>query len=304
LSSALAWIEVRALVPQGWGELVAESLMVGPCTSAAFGRPNLGVASAPEGFEFVRTFLSEAEDSPELREKLRERLGNLAGLTGEPELEDLELVFKRLPPEDYATSWKKSWKPFRVGPLCLLPPWDEREVRATELRLTIQPGGSFGSGRHATTRTCLRVLTRRIRGGERVLDAGTGSGVLSVASALLGANSCTGFDIDPNSAPAASALAADNDMSEHCSFRTGGFETLEADEIGFDVVLANIYSDVLQEHAHELAARLAPDGWFAFSGCPDQHLAPTRAAIEAAGLVIEEPFLRGRWHTFVGRHGS
>ena len=217
MSSALAWIEVRALVPNGWGELVAEHLMVGPCTSASFGRPNLGVDAAPEGFDFVRIFLSENEDSPELRQRLRHRLGQLAELTGESELEGLELSFKRLPPEDYATSWKKSWKPFRVGRLCLLPPWDEREVRADELRLTIQPGGSFGSGRHATTRTCLRVLTRRITGGERVLDAGTGSGVLSVAAALLGAESCTGFDIDPNSTPAAGALAEDNGVSARWS---------------------------------------------------------------------------------------
>lgn len=304
MSSALAWIEVRALVPNGWGELVAEHLMVGPCTSASFGRPNLGVDAAPEGFDFVRIFLSENEDSPELRQRLRHRLGQLAELTGESELEGLELSFKRLPPEDYATSWKKSWKPFRVGRLCLLPPWDEREVRADELRLTIQPGGSFGSGRHATTRTCLRVLTRRITGGERVLDAGTGSGVLSVAAALLGAESCTGFDIDPNSTPAAGALAEDNGVSARCSFRTGGFETLGADATGFDVVLANIYSDVIQGRARELAARLAPEGWFAFSGCPDQHLTPTRAAIEDAGLVIEVPLQRGRWHTFVGRRSS
>jgi len=282
--------------------------MVGPCTSAAFGRPNLGVEEAPEGSDYVRVFLSEAEDSPQVRDQLRKRLAGLAEATGEPALAGLELAFKRLPPEDWATSWKKSWKPFRLRPLCLLPPWDERDVAPGELRLSIAPGGSFGSGRHATTRTCLRVLTRRIRGGERVLDAGTGSGLLSVAATLLGADSALGFDLDPHSAAAATALAEDNGVAGRCRFRTGGFECLEAtdgafDESGrdFDVVLANIYSDVVQAHARDLAARLAPDGWFAFSGCPTQHLEPTVAAIEAAGLVIEEPLRRGRWHTFVGR---
>jgi len=273
--------------------------MVGPCTSATFGRPNLAVEEAPAGSDYVRVFLSEAEDSPELRGELERRMAHLAASSEEPDLQGIQLRFKRLPPEDYATSWKKNWKPFRVGPLCLLPSWDERIVKPGEKRLTIEPGGSFGSGRHATTRTCLRVLTRRIRGGERILDAGTGSGILSVGASLLGARSALGFDVDQNSAPAASQLARDNGVTT-CEFRTGGFEVLREGESNFDVVLANIYSDVIQEHAVNLAGRLAESGWFAFSGCPHHHLEPTVAAIEAAGLVIDEPLQRGRWHTFVG----
>lgn len=301
MSTPPAWTEVRVLVPEGWHELVAERLMFGPCTSAAFGRPNLGVPPPPDGHEVVRVFLSRAEDTPELRETLTGRLAALAELCGAPELEGLVPDFRELPPEDYATSWRKSWRPFRVGPLCLLPPWQERALREGELRLTIEPGGSFGSGRHATTRTCLRVLTRRIRGGERVLDAGAGSGLLSVAAVMLGAEHALGFDIDPNSAVAGADLARDNGVAAACEFRTGGFEVLRDGEREFDVVLANIYSDVIQERALELASRLADDGWFAFSGCPDMHHDTTRAAIEGAGLVIEEPLRRGRWHTFVGR---
>ena len=304
MTQPLVWIEVRVLVPNGWQELVAQTLMFGPCTSAAFGRPNLAVEEAPPGYDYVRIFISKGEDSPALREELASKLAELATSTGDPDLEGLQLRFNELPAEDYATSWKMSWKAFRVGPICLLPPWDEREVAPHEKRLTIQPGGSFGSGRHATTRTCLRVLTRRIQGGERVLDAGTGSGILSVASALLGAESCLGFDIDPYSAEAAGDLSRDNHVEKQCTFRVGGFEALLDSETEFDVVLGNIYSDVIQLHAMNLAARLSPDGWFAFSGCPHQHLAPTVAAIEAAGLVIDEPLRRGRWHTFVGRHRS
>ncbi len=295
---------MRVLVPTGWEELVAECLMIGPCTSATFGRPNLASEEAPEGTDYVRIFISEEEDSVELRESLQSKLDQLAITTKEPELQTLELGFKRLPPEDYATSWKKSWKPFRVGPLCLLPPWDSRTVAADQLRLTIQPGGSFGSGRHATTRTCLRTLTRRVRGGERVLDAGTGSGILSVGAALLGASSTLGFDIDPNSAVAGRELAEENNVADRCEFRTGGFELLEPADHNFDIVLGNIYSDIIQQHAVDLASRLAPDGWFAFSGCPHQHLEPTLDAIAAAGLLIEEPLRRGRWHTFVGRHAT
>ncbi len=300
----LAWTEVRVLVPLGWQELVAEVIAFGPCTSAVFGRPNLGVAAAPEGFDYVRTFIANHEDTDELRTALTEKISSLAECTGEPELAQIRIEFKALPPEDYATSWKKSWKPFRVGPLCLLPPWDEREVAAHEKRLTIEPGGSFGSGRHATTRTCLRVLTRRIKGGERVLDAGCGSGILSVAATLLDAESALGFDIDGNAKVAGGLLASDNGVDARCEFRTGGFECLSEAETGFDVVLANIYSDIIQEHAADLRNRLAAGGWFAFSGCPAHHELATVAAIEAAGLVIDEHLVRGRWHTFVGRHAG
>jgi ribosomal protein L11 methyltransferase len=302
LTEPLVWIEVRVLVPNGWQELVAQTLMFGPCTSAAFGRPNLAVDEPPPGFDYVRIFISKAEDTPALRNELATKLADLARLTEEPDLAALQLRFNELPAEDYATSWKMSWKAFRVGPICLLPPWDDREVEPHEKRLTIQPGGSFGSGRHATTRTCLRVLTQRIKGGERVLDAGTGSGILSVASALLGAESALGFDIDPYSSEAAGDLSRDNHVQEQCTFRVGGFETLQDDETEFDVVLGNIYSDIIQLHAKDLARRLAPDGWFAFSGCPHQHLQPTLDAIDRAGLVVDDPRRRGRWHTFVGRH--
>lgn len=304
MTPPIGWTEVRVLVPLGWQELVAETLTVAPCSSAAFGRPNLGVAPAPEGFEFVRTFLPDHADTPELRLRIREQVRMLAALTGSPELEALELTFKPLPPEDYATSWKKSWKPFRVAPLCLLPPWDEREVRDGETRLTIEPGGSFGSGRHATTRTCLRLLTRRIRGGERVLDAGCGSGILAVAATLLGAQGAVGFDIDPISEVAASRLALDNGVADRCRFLTAGFECLESVAAGpFDVVLANIYADVIAEHARTLRSVLAEGGWFAFSGCPDHHAAATEAAIRASGLHLSETRVRGRWHTFVGGRG-
>ena len=79
---------------------------------------------------------------------------------------------------------------------------------------------------------------------------------------------------------------------------------LDPEDEGFDVVLANIYSDVIQAHATDLRARLRPGGWYAFSGCPVHHREATRAAIEAAGLELEEERIRGRWSTFVGTRPS
>lgn len=296
------WTEVRVDAPQGWQELVGEALAFGPCTSVTFGTTSIAAKAPPDGHEAVRTFVGTHEDSPELRAELERRLAALADATGAEELRGLELRYKALPREDYATSWRKDWRPFRVESLVLLPPWQEAwPERAGDRVLRIEPGGSFGSGRHATTRTMLRVLGRRIRGGERVLDAGTGSGVLSVAAALLGAESALGFDLDPASRPSASALAADNDVADRCAFRIGDFSVLRPDDGPFDVVLANIYADILQAEAASLASRIAPGGWFAFSGCRVDHRDATVAAMERAGLSIDEERRRGRWVTFAGR---
>ena len=295
------WTEVRVLVPQSWQELVAETLATGPCTSVAFGRPSLGVDAPPEGLEYVRTFLPSTSDSPHERASIVRSLRELADSTGAHELADLRVEFKELPPEDYANSWKKSWKPFRARRLCVLPSWSTARPRPNDHVLKLEPGGAFGSGRHATTRTCLFVLQERIRGGERVLDAGSGSGILAVTAALLGAREIRGFDIDPTAEAYANALASDNAVAERCRFATGGFEHVRGT---FDVVLANIYSDVIQLHARDLRAAIAPDGWFAFSGCPMHHADATRAAIAAAGLALEEERVRGRWHTFVGRRAT
>ena len=128
MSAAIGWTEVRALVPLGWQELVAETLTLGPCTTAAFGRPNLGVPEAPEGFEYVCTFIPDHADDEELRRRMREAVTGLVERVGLEELAGIELEFKQMPPEDYTKSWKKGWKPFRVAPLCLLPPGDEREL--------------------------------------------------------------------------------------------------------------------------------------------------------------------------------
>ncbi len=300
MSALSAWTEVRVLAPIGWHELVAETMQDGPCTSVAFGRPSLGVAAAPEGFEYVRTFIPRRDDTDVNRARIVAALTALAITTGDDSLASLDVEFKPLPPEDYATSWMKVWKPFRVGRLCVLSPWTKSETRPTDVTMVLEPGASFGSGRHATTRMMLRAIQERVRPGNRIVDCGTGSGILAVAAALFGADEVVAFDIDPNAEPNARDLAERNAVSSTCHFATGGFELLPVRDRPFDGLVANIYSDVLQLHAADFRACLRPSGWFALSGCPAQHAEATDHALTAAGLHIEGRPVRGRWHSFVG----
>jgi ribosomal protein L11 methyltransferase len=292
------------LVPHGWEELVAGVLAEPPCTAVAFGPPSLAGPAPPRGFEIVRTYLPAREDGVRARAEIAARLARLVHASDARELTALAPRFRELPPEDYSTSWKKVWRPFRVGRLCIVPPGEPRALRPDDVRVDFEPKSSFGTGRHPTTRACLAILQERplarADAGARVLDAGTGSGLLAVAAARLGAARVLGFDVDPESAPAATALAAQNGVGARCEFRRGGFEVLSHADTAFDVVLANLYADLIQDVARDLAARLRPGGWFAFSGCPTPKRDATRAAIAAGGLAIEDERTRGRWHTFAG----
>ncbi len=296
----MRWTEARVLAPEGWLELVAEALSLAPCGGAAFGRPSLATDAAPEGRDFVRVFIPDRMDSPALRAALEREVAGLSERTGAPELVGLRIEFRALPPEDYATSWRKSWKPFRVGRLCVLLPGSTRALREGDLPLQLEPGGAFGSGRHVTTRECLRVAQERVSPGESVLDAGSGSGILSVAAVLLGAEDALGFDIDPDAKPYADALARDNGVAARCEFRTGGFEVMAPADGRFDAVLANLCADVIGAGVSRLTLALRPGGWFVFSGCAEPRAALLRETLSGSGLCVEEERVCGRWHTFVG----
>lgn len=295
-----SWTEVRVEVPFGWHELVSEALCEGPCKASVIGAAPHGTTPAPEGREVVRTYLLSARDNEGVRAEIQARLDSLCERVGDPELADLAPSFRHLPPEDYAETWRKVWKPFRTGRICVLPTWDERPIRGEDLALRLEPGAVFGSGRHATTRTCLGALQEQVRPGDHVLDAGCGTGILSVAATMLGARSALGFDIDELARPAGERLARDNGVGEACTFLEAGFECLRDHPGPFEGVIANIYAAIIQEQAATLAQHLAPGGWFLFSGCAAMHQVPTEQAIEAAGLRIRETRVRGRWHTYLG----
>lgn len=297
--------------PAGWEELVAEVLGAACGGSAVLGLATIGTNPPPAGCELVRAYIAAADDTPQRREYVAQTLAELGPRSGATALEGLEAAYRSLPPEDYATSWRKVWKPFRVGNLALVQPWREAVLRETDVRFAIEPGASFGSGRHATTRTALRMLQTLCRPGDRVLDAGTGSGILAVAALLLGAERVFGFDLDPRSQQAASELAGANGVQDRARFAAGGFELLERPvEPGgphlrpgvrpWNGVCANIFHDVLIEHARDLQRALEPGGWFLASGCSLPHRRDVETAFAAAGLVVREVRVRGRWVTFSG----
>ncbi len=296
------WLEVRAVVPSDWAELCAHALGQALGGGTALGRPSLGAPEPQAGTEVVRAFVPAPRDEAALRAQVEALFERLARTTADPAWALARLEFRAVPAEDYAQSWRRDFRRFRMGRLLVLAPGDRHCPRAHERVLELEPGGAFGTGRHATTRGCLRALGALVAPGERVLDAGTGSGILAVAARLLGARECFGFDNDPMALPYALDLARRNAVADRCAFEMGGFELLRRRPAqSFDGALANLYRDVLLEHADDLARALAPNAWFVVSGVQNSARAQVIGALAAAGLEVQATHARGRWDCHWGR---
>ena len=274
------WTRVSVSVPDGLEELLAEALLSPPLT---------GIEQQPGR---LLLFVSAEHDTPAFRQSLER---NAVGLGAQ------SLEFQRLPDVDWEASWRERWRPFRIGRICVGAPDARFPNRAGDCPLRLLPGAAFGTGRHATTRGALLGLQRLDLLDCRLLDAGSGSGVLGVAAVLLGARSVLGIDIDPNAPSAGRTLAHANQVADRCRFVSGDLTNLDPRERDFDGFVANLYYDLIQTGARQLAGRLREGGFFVFSGCRISERDRTVESIEAAGLDLEWEHRRGRWLAFSGR---
>jgi ribosomal protein L11 methyltransferase len=207
-----------------------------------------------------------------------------------------EVHSRALKEEDWANAWKQHYRVRKVGRrLVIKPSWLEHRASGDEVLIELDPGMAFGTGLHPTTETCLQLLEELVQGGERVLDVGAGSGILSLAAAGLGARSILALDTDAVAVQTASAnlAALDNRVQVH-----QGSLPLDRPE-QFDLVLANIIARVLIELAQELAAALAPGGKLLASGIIAEREAQVARAFAAAGLAVERRVQSGDWVTLV-----
>lgn len=200
---------------------------------------------------------------------------------------------------DWSETWKEHFAPLSIGDrLFVHPPW-VNEVPAGRIGVVLDPGMAFGTGHHGSTRGCLAALDAVVRPEQapRVLDLGTGSGVLAIAAALLGAGSALAVDIDPDACEIAVANTRANRVTERVEVSV----RLDRDRTGFDIVVANIFSGMLIGFANDIARRLAPGGYAIGSGL-ETHDAPAVAeAWSAAGLTPHHEYQVEGWSTLVFR---
>ena len=204
---------------------------------------------------------------------------------------------------DWENNWREYYKPIEVGEkLVVVPEWEEIPDDG-RVPLRLDPGLIFGTGSHATTRMCLEALESCAGPGKKVLDLGCGSGILGIGALVLGAESCLGCDIDPKAPDVVMANAALNgigpDKLKACAGDIIADSSLRRSfGGGYDLVLANIVSDVIIPLSRFVPGFLAQDGVFITSGIIDGRQDEVRAAVEAAGLRIAGHKCLEEWHCF------
>ncbi len=238
-------------------------------------------------------------DDPSGLEQARAALLAAAALLGVAVTPDVATIAKA----DWAESWKRFFHVEKVSERVVVrPSWEPYEAGPGERVITLDPGLSFGTGKHATTQACLRFLDELAAedAARSVLDMGCGSGILAIGARLLGFADVRGFDNDPDCLGVAEENAAANGVS--IPFETDDLSHAHAPA---DVVVANILAPVLVRFAEQIAASVAPGGQarLILSGILDGQYADVRAAFEARGFVEVRSLLLGEWRSGLLRRG-
>ncbi len=209
---------------------------------------------------------------------------------------------------DWQNNWKQFFSSFYIDDILIKPTWEElKEEDKDKFLIEIDPGVSFGTGKHETTQLCIRQLRKYMKDGEKILDVGCGSGILSIVALKLGAGEVVGTDIDENCMTSTYENMEVNGLDKaQGTFYVGNLiddEELQR-KVGtecYDIVVANILADVIIPLAPVIPARLKKDGIFITSGIIDFKEEEVKQAIQQAGFEILETNHQGEWVNITAR---
>jgi ribosomal protein L11 methyltransferase len=205
--------------------------------------------------------------------------------------------------EDWATAWKEHFQPVKIGVRVVIKPtWCEYKPGKGDVVIELDPGMAFGTGTHHTTVMCLRMLEDTLQPGATVFDIGTGSGILAVAAAKLGAGSVRAVDIDPLAVRVANENIAVNKVGGIAAAVQG--DLLSGVDGQADIIVANIIADVIVQLAPEIPARLRNGGLFIAGGIIAERLGDVTKALLGSGLALERVAEEGGWATMLASQGG
>ena len=249
----------------------------------------------PEAKETAVTITAYFADDDELQAKLQKAEAELALIEARiGKYRFGQLLFRKVNEQDWANEWKQYFHTVKVGEkLVIKPTWEEYAPQGDERVIAIDPGMAFGTGTHHTTNMCMRFLEKLVRPDIEVFDVGTGSGILSIAAALLGAGQITAVDIDATAVKVAKENIAINRLSDKITLKQG--DLLHGTDGKADLIIANIIADVILLLLPDVAVKLKPGGYFLASGIIESRLDDITAAAVQNGFVINEICRRDLW---------
>ncbi len=288
----MEWLEVSVEAEAEAAEAVAEVM-------SRYAHRGVAIEAGPDGWHagpvVVRAYLPADSELWEKKQKVREALWHLGQIAQIP-----DPSFRTVDEEDWTEAWKKRLKVLRIGEqIVIQPSWLAYDPGPEDVVIELDPGMAFGTGLHPTTQMCLRALEEFVRPGMEVLDVGTGSGVLAIAAAKLGARRVLAVDNDAQAVTVARANVIHNQVRESVRVKQGSL----ADVSGhYDVVVVNILARVIVELVEQgLARRMRPGGILITAGITVDKASDVGEAFERGGLELVDRQQQDDWISLLAR---
>lgn len=244
----------------------------------------------------ITGYYPESEEADQLVSTLSNQIAALEGFG--IELGEMRLTSKRLSEEDWSENWKRYYEPARIThDLTIVPSWTDYKATSQEKVIRLDPGMAFGTGTHPTTKMSLFALEQVLRGQETVIDVGTGSGVLAIASCLLGAKEVLALDVDEVATRVAKDNIALNKQATAITVSEG--DLLSEVTTKARVIVANILADILVRLPKDAYRLLEEDGYLIVSGIIADKWDMVERAFSKEGLYLETHMIQDKWHAAV-----
>ena len=310
------WVEITVHTTTFGADIVSEQLMQEGATGTMVeDRADIPDPTKPNGIweiidqklidDMPEDVLVHAWFEPDSRfadrmSALGSRMTELKGLDMGYDLGTLTIDTLNVRDEDWSEVWKKFYKPFKAGKnLVVKPTWETYEPQEGDRIIEIDPGMAFGSGTHETTGMCLELLEETLQGGETVIDVGTGSGILAIGAAMLGAKDILAIDIDPTAVKVAQENIEHNGLADRITAIEGNL--LDKTDMTCDLCVANIIADVICFFAKPLTNHIVPGGKFICSGIIKEREQDVVNALNDAQYEIIEIRRKGEWVAILSR---
>lgn len=253
--------------------------------------PNTGVV--------VKAYLPASSFLAETVEEINLAITNLVNF--DINIGENSLTTTEVNEEDWATAWKKYYHPVKISErFTIVPTWENyTPVSTDELIIELDPGMAFGTGTHPTTVMCLQALEKVIQQGDKVIDVGTGSGVLSIGAAMLGAGKVHALDLDEVAVKSARENIELNKVDEQVEVFHGNLLDTVNEEA--DVVVANLLAEIILSFTDDAYSIVKPGGLYVTSGIIALKKEDVKTALEKSGFIIEEVLLMEDWVAIIAR---